>query len=680
MSAAAAAALGVEDFGEEALRAADRIARWLPSGRRRMLGVFLALLEFGGPGLRRRRARFSNLPRAEAADLLADWLEARQPSLRRGVAGLKALAGLAYYGDESSWAEIGYDGPWLGRLDVDVLAAAWPPVPAPIPDPPPRAQPDEAATPIDAPAPVSTAGPFGPAGARRYPPVAEALGAGLTLGRSAVRDLAFRCDAIVIGAGAGGAAAFEELVRGGADAVLLDAGGAPGASQFNQRELDMMPLLYRDAGLRATADESIGILQGTGVGGSTLHNTGMVVPPPQGILGRWRAEHGLPWGDEMLRDEVAAVMAALAATPIPSHQINPLNMALRGGAEALGWSSFVPRHNRAECSGCGYCMIGCAYNRKHNAAFAFVAPAVAAGGRVLADARAVRVREEVRGWRVRGELRDAGGRASGRRFEILADAVVVACGALDSPVLLRLSGLGGGRVGEGLRLHPAPLLTGVFGEDVDAWRGLPQSVVVDEFASFYEDGRGGFLLLASNAGPGVTAALQQATGPAHRRAMLSYRRGGTGAVLLHDESAGRVRPGRDGVPRVRYRLGTADRRELRRGMYALGRLLLAGGAREVHLPAPGATVASDRDELHRAIGRLSFAPHRIQLGSVHPQGTCALGEDPEMAPCDPFGRLRGAPGVYVADTSLFPTSVGTPPQVTAMTLGRLVARQVLADA
>jgi choline dehydrogenase-like flavoprotein len=35
--------------------------------------------------------------------------------------------------------------------------------------------------------------------------------------------------------------------------------------------------------------------------------------------------------------------------------------------------------------------------------------------------------------------------------------------------------------------------------------------------------------------------------------------------------------------------------------------------------------------------------------------------------------LRGAPGVYVADTSLFPTSVGVPPQVTAMTLGALVA-------
>jgi choline dehydrogenase-like flavoprotein len=683
-AAAARASLGVGEFGDEALRSVDRILRSLPAGRRRLLAAFLALLEFGGPGLRlRRRARFTSLPAEEAIDLLAGWAAARPPALRRGVNGVRSLAGLAYYGQASSWPGIGYDGPWLGRLDVETLPAPWPPLPSPLPEPPDAASGDAAAPAREGPdvpargpegfGASSTAGPFGAVRGQPAPRARDVLGPGLTLGRAALRDLRFRCDAVVVGAGAGGSSAFARLVAGGLEAVLLDAGGAPSAADYDQRELDMMPALYRDAGLRATADESIGILQGTGVGGSTLHNTGLVVPVPPGIRQRWRREHGLPWSDEELDAETQRVLVALGATPIPAERINPFNLALRDGARSLGWSSFVARHNRVECSGCGYCAIGCAYNRKTNAAFAFVAPAVGGGGRVLADARALRVREELRGWRVDGELHDAGGRAAGRTFEAYAPIVIVACGALDTPALLRASGLGPDTVGEGLRLHPAPLLTGVYDEEILAWRGLPQAVLVDEFASFYGDGHGGFLLLASNAGPAVTAAVQQGLGADHRRAMEAYARSGTAAVLLHDETAGRVTVGPGGRPRAQYRLGAHDRRELRRGMYALGRILFAGGAREVRLPGQGGPVVRDAAALHRAIGEISLAPHRARLDSVHPQGTCALGEDPDRAPCDPFGRLRGAPGVYVADTSLFPTSVGVPPQVTAMTLGALVA-------
>jgi hypothetical protein len=30
---------------------------------------------------------------------------------------------LAYYGSDPGWKEAGYDGPWLGRVDVPVLSA-----------------------------------------------------------------------------------------------------------------------------------------------------------------------------------------------------------------------------------------------------------------------------------------------------------------------------------------------------------------------------------------------------------------------------------------------------------------------------------------------------------------------------------------------------------------------------
>jgi choline dehydrogenase-like flavoprotein len=141
----------------------------------------------------------------------------------------------------------------------------------------------------------------------------------------------------------------------------------------------MLPLLYQEAGLRATADQAMGILQGRGLGGSTLHNTGLVVPPPDGILDRWREEAGLPLEPEAAGRYATEAIETLAATRIPEADINASNEALRRGCEALGWRTRIPLHNRAVCSGCGYCMLGCAYNRKFNASLTMLPEAAAAG-------------------------------------------------------------------------------------------------------------------------------------------------------------------------------------------------------------------------------------------------------------------------------------------------------------
>jgi choline dehydrogenase-like flavoprotein len=63
----------------------------------------------------------------------------------------------------------------------------------------------------------------------------------------------------------------------------------------------------------------------------------------------------------------------------------------------------------------------------------------------------------------------------------------------------------------------------------------------------------------------------------------------------------------------------------------------------------------------------------LTLNSVHPQGTLAMGTAPHSGAVDPLGQLWGHPGIYVADASLFPTSIGVPPQVTIMAVALAVA-------
>jgi len=573
-----------------------------PAAERRMLAGLLHTIDA--------IARFPGAAGLQSTDpgSVVRVLAERGPApLRRGLAGLRSLCALAYYGCADNWPAIGYDGPWLGRFDVPVYSL---------------------------PEPRSTA-------------VAGTL----------------RAQVCIVGAGAGGCAAAARLAANGVDVVVLEAGQHTVTSDYNQREFDMLPLLYADAGLRANADQSISILQGAGVGGSTLHNTGLVVPPPAAILERWRVEHGLAWSESLIEAAIRQATSALRAVDIPEFRINANNQKLRAGAGGLGWRHFIAQHNRTECSGCGYCMLGCAYNRKTNAAAAFLAPATAQGARLVAGATVRRIRREGAGWLVSAET-GAGA------LRVRADVLLMAAGALETPALLLNNGIGNDQVGRHLRLHPAIMVAARFPEVIEAWRGVPQSVIVNHFAAFEHDGRGGFLLLpnAANA-PGLLAAGVCAMDRAHRELMSGYDRLASAVVLLHDEGTGRVTVNRSGRPSARYWLEAQDRMQLEHGAVQLGRVYFSAGAERVYSHGG---VAEDETALKR--GRITR--YRQPISSVHPQGSCRLGSHANSSALKANGEVRGARGMFVGDASLFPTSIGVPPQVAIMAFASLIAEEI----
>ena len=64
-------------------------------------------------------------------------------------------------------------------------------------------------------------------------------------------------DLIVVGSGAGGAMCAKEAARHGLSVLVLEAGSHHLPSQMNQREGDMLPRLFYDAGGRGTADGAV---------------------------------------------------------------------------------------------------------------------------------------------------------------------------------------------------------------------------------------------------------------------------------------------------------------------------------------------------------------------------------------------------------------------------------------
>jgi choline dehydrogenase-like flavoprotein len=486
-------------------------------------------------------------------------------------------------------------------------------------------------------------------------------------------------DAVVIGTGAGGSVVLRELARAGLNVVALEQGGWWTSSDFDQREDHMLPLLFEDEGGRATDDMAIRVLQGRGVGGSTIHNTNLCKRTPDAILDLWATRHGVAGaspGD--LRAPFEAIERDLSVSEISAAMRNANNDVLREGCEVLGWKGGPLQHNRVGCVQSGFCELGCAYDAKQNALKVMVPQALAAGARVYADVEALRVLHDgARVSGVQGVVRGADGRPR-VAVEVRAPVVVLAASAVGSAALASKSGVPDphAQLGRGLRLHPGAVVAGRFDRQIAGWRGIPQSYECTEHLSHDEGSDKRVWIVTAFAHPIGAAAALPGFGAAHMTAMRAYPQLAVLTAMVHDETSGEVAVDGDGRPTIQYRMTERDRQQLAKGLAACARILLAAGAREVTIPAiPRQRVTSiaGLDALD-----LSFVrPHGVPLTSVHPMGTMRMGEDPRTSVVRSTGEHHQLRGLFVADGSLFPTSIGGPPQISIYAFALHLAPHVI---
>ncbi|HHH28078.1 MAG TPA: hypothetical protein ENK57_07005 [Polyangiaceae bacterium] len=63
---------------------------------------------------------------------------------------------------------------------------------------------------------------------------------------------------------------------------------------------------------------------------------------------------------------------------------------------------------------------------------------------------------------------------------------------------------------------------------------------------------------------------------------------------------------------------------------------------------------------------------RLECSSQHPLGSCRMSSRKEDGVVDPRGQSWDVEGLYVADGSVVPSSLGVNPQVTIMTMAHRI--------
>jgi acyl-CoA reductase-like NAD-dependent aldehyde dehydrogenase/choline dehydrogenase-like flavoprotein len=498
--------------------------------------------------------------------------------------------------------------------------------------------------------------------------------------------MTIEADVCVVGSGAGGGVIAGTLAERGKQVCVVELGGYFNEAEFNQLEAWAYQNLYLRGGPMPTAEGQVSIQAGSSLGGGTVINWQNCLRTFPWVREEWAREHGLAGLDGAEYDRhLDEVMARLGVTDACS-DLNGAHQRLKEGCEALGWDFDLITRNvdpsKHEPDLAGYVGFGDVTGSKQSTQVTYLADAHARGADLVVNCRAERIL--VDGGRAAGvEGTYVGPDGATARVVVRAPQVVVACGSIESPALLRRSGIGGPAVGDYLRLHPAGAIFADYDEPQDGWWGPPQAALSHEFAEG-TDGHG-FLLEGAHHSIGITAAaVPWQSGRQHKEDMAALRNKSGLIWLIRDRGHGRVDVDAAGNAVPSYPLtDDLDIANFRAGMEAVARVHEAAGAQRIVALSRKDLAWSrgeDLDAFRARLGEASLAPHEHAVFSAHQMGSCRMGKDRSSSVANPWGELHDTPGVWVGDASAFPTASGTNPMITIMALAQRTAEAIAAAA
>jgi choline dehydrogenase-like flavoprotein len=362
--------------------------------------------------------------------------------------------------------------------------------------------------------------------------------------------------------------------------------------------------------------------------------------------------------------------------PLPPVPLGKLGETLARGFNRLGWHwwpsdsaiATLPYEGRAACIHLGPCLTGCAQGAKGSTDLTYWPAALRRGVRLRTRCRVREIALRPDGMADGVIYYDADGVERRQRAEI----VVLACNGVGTPRLLLNSksrlfpdGLANrsGLVGRNLMFHPYALVTGVFDEPLEGYKGPTGCCILSQ--EFYEtDARRGFLRGYSfetlrGMGPVSTAhwglgSGQVTWGADHHRsyAELFDRTAGMVAIcedLPEPENRVTLDPelsDSHGIPapKIEYRLSENSRRMLAHSVERAKQVLEAAGARRSYAAAP------------------------LRVAGWHLMGTARMGRDPERSVVNEWGRCHDVRNLFVVDGSVFVSAAAVNPTNTLQAL------------
>lgn len=523
-------------------------------------------------------------------------------------------------------------------------------------------------------------------------------------------------DYIVVGAGSAGCALAYQLAQGRRKKriLVLEAGGSD-RSPFIKVPAGVLQACTRfDWGYRSQPDPSRHgavdkWLRGRVLGGSSSINGMVYIRGAAGDFDRWDEScgHVGHWSAKdvtaLFREmEHSDKEGPLRGRSGPLHVTtvkhpHAVTRAFVESAQAAGWP-FNDDYNGQTQEGVSYMQRSVRAGLRWSAADAFLKPLIAQG-RVEVQLHAQVRRIEL----ARGRAHSVVYSCRGQELQATARDIVLCAGALNSPKILLLSGIGDAQElarhgiqvaldlpGVGQNLIEQPMVSMTHRSRVPTYnltRGLLQKLQIA--AKFLRHREGpvssafeatAFLkTLASSKVPDTqllffpVGYLVTAEGSYQ---LASYPAFTTYVIRSHPLSRGQIRlasndPQHPPLIECQLLAREEDVDALARGVNAVRDIMRAAPIASMieEETAPGAAISQLQDlrEFVRRHAEITF----------HPIGTCRMGVDAN-AVVDPFLRVRGIENLWIADASIMPDHISANINAACMMIGTKLGKQLAA--
>ena len=556
-----------------------------------------------------------------------------------------------------------------------------------------------------------------------------------------IDDICDEYDVVVIGSGYGGAIAASRLARAQRSVCVLErgrefeSGDFPDTAEEALREFQVrMPDSdhgARDGLYEFHVDEEISVFKGCGLGGTSLVNANVALPPEPRVFAdsRWptavRADSATGVADGFARATEMLDPSACPPEPLLA-KLTALGRSagtLREGGVAnvnfypppinVNFKAAGENHvgvHQEPCNGCGDCVTGCNYTAKNTLMMNYLPDAVHHGAEIFTGVDVAHVEREADGrWTVHFSVKELGRDSFDAPQQFVRAAVVIlAGGALGSTELLLrsrqaglttsnavgtrftgngdvlafdyngdepINGVGYGCASPTGRSPVGPCIAGII--DLRYRDTLDEGLVIEEGSI---PGALAHLMPLALAGAGVTlgiAADTSADAVVRRaeRMLDSTIRGpyhgathNTQTYLVMTHDDGQGAMYLDDAGRLRLRWPNVGGQPV---FQRVNEILRKASGRSagifVHNPAWSKMVGRD-------------------LITVHPLGGCVMGDDAEHGAVDHKGRVfsqtQGTAvheGLYVCDGAVIPRPLGVNPLLTISALAERCVAMIASD-
>ena len=303
--------------------------------------------------------------------------------------------------------------------------------------------------------------------------------------------------------------------------------------------------------------------------------------------------------------------------------------------------------------------------------------ALDAGARLISNARVFEIESDDTGVATGAAYFDRNGVV--RR--VRSSKVIVAANGIGTPRLLQLSaskkhpnGLANrsDQVGRNLMLHPVAVVTGVFDENLEGYRGITANCITSQEFYESESGRGfyrGYLIqFLRSFGPVLTAlsgyGVPVSWGKGHHRRLLEvFNHTASAGIMCEDIADPDNRITLDSsltdsngipAPRMAYAVSDNSKQMIVHAITKSTEIMEAAGAKEVH------------------------AIELVEQAGWHLMGTARMGSDPETSVLNQWNQSHDVKNLFVIDGSAFTTAAAVNPTNTLQALALRAADHIVA--